>query len=445
MKKVLILFCGLLALTANAENYTGGGNGGVGLVCLNPQQSIKVESVTLFDFAEGSILYGDQITEDLSKTEEQYLQETIQKMASKSPYLGEMLSWTLKDIMRKEILNIGPYILDLTADTQYGLRFRICPDDGEPVVRQVANYLTNINELRIDEKYLAKMSPMNRAGLFIHEALYRIYRQYFNHTNSDKARRLTSLLISNATLTNKELNTLLTHLENHFFVNPILKFEKDVITNWANAHSFEQAESVFNSKLSLPFGITYKTTMTSAKLPPYQMMVMERVGSGEFVHRKLKKLANAKIILSIAELAGGAALYAVPGAFLIGLIQVGEAGVGIFVGAALGGIGALAVTAATPWIAVGTIAGIRSKRVDNYLGESYQCVKTNTDCSGKNFKHLNKIYTGFVKDYPQHDHISLKEYAMKVVSLAYENRFYNKKADRFLMRKEMKQVVHGSF
>jgi hypothetical protein len=400
--------------------------------------------VTLFDFAEGSILYGDKIVEDPNKSEVEYINSAVQKMTEKSPYLGQMLAWTIKDIQNENILNIGPYILDLTADTQYGLKFRICTDEGEPAVKQVANYLDNINELRIDEKYFAKMSPMNRAGLYIHEALYRIYRHYFKHQNSDKARRLTSLLISNASINQKELNELLTHLQNHFFTNPIIKFEEGVLNQWVNAQSFEHAEASFKAVLKLPFGITYKTSLTRENLPPYQVMVMERVGSAEYVHKRLKKLANAKVILMIGELAGGAALYAVPGAFLIGLIQAGEAGFGIYVGATVGGLGALALAAATPWIAVGTIAGVRSKRVDNYLGESYACVKLAAECSGKEFKHLTKIYNQFIKDYPQYDHIDLKAYAKRVVDLAYENRFYNAKADRFLMRKEMKIVVHDS-
>lgn len=402
---------------------------GVGINCSN--------QVLLFDLAEGTEFYKDEHPIQADWSINDYYQDAIYKLKQKSPYLEQMLKVNLDETIARA--HSGIFILQDNAQTS-AANFHWCNQEVAPV-KVVSLYNNQSDELLIDQKYFSMMDAQHKAAVMIHEALERVYRNHFKVVNSKAARRLTSLLFTTHPASSLEFNQLTDVIVKNIFLTPIINFEAQVAKDWAQAKDFNQAEKNFNRETSLPYGFTYKTQLTRQKLPPFQVMVMQREGAHEFINHRVE------YITPNLQLALGLAIFGPPGAILgtgmimiiPNLLMLMSTGVPIFIPIVPIIVGAAAIGVAATGIA--TVNQTKFTRVKNYLFEAWTCTKTSNACVGKQFKHLQKIYDRQASDSAEIKKLSIKEYAKKIVDLAYENKFYNEKARKYITRIQMKKVI----
>lgn len=420
MKKIIVLGMSLLFAQAQAS---------VGILCSN--------QVQLFDLAEGIEFHKDEHRVQADWSVKDYYQAAIAKLNQKSPYLGQLLKVNLDETISD--VRSGPFILNDSAQLN-AANFHWCGEEVAPV-KVVSMYVEKSDELLIDKQYFSLMDNQHQAGVMIHEALERVYRNHFKLVNRKEARRLTSLLFTDMPVSNLEFNQLTDGILKNVFLVPIANFEAQVASAWALAPDFKQAEKNFSREVALPYGFTYKTQLTRQKLPPFQVMVMEREGLTEFVNHRFDGI---KLDLSLAL---GLVIFGPPGAVLgtgmilliPNLIMIASTGVPLFIPVVpiIAGVAAIGVAAT----GVAAVNQAKFTRAKNYLFEAWKCTKTSNACAGKEFKHLQKIYDRQADDSEEIKNLSIKKYAKKIVDLAHENKFYNEKAGKYVTRIQMKKII----
>lgn len=171
-------------LQAEAGEKTG--NGGVGVVCRNTRGQIT--KATLLDIFEGENLYG-QTYADNGLDLETRLEVIETRMIRNVPFLEDFKNQVsqVKSILVFLPSGIG---LEPTNDAfpiinQRGCRFE-----------QVANYDDAENRLYIDQEIFNALDSVNRAALYVHEAVYAMARKNVGDSSSVRSRKLTAYLVA---------------------------------------------------------------------------------------------------------------------------------------------------------------------------------------------------------------------------------------------------------
>lgn len=189
----------LSALLAAQSVFAGGGqesHGGIGFVC-GEDTSRHEFSVSLLDFAEARI--GDMrltFFNGEKKSEKSSLTDAIERLQTNTvnPGIGKIFAdQVLKGIgfFERDKFFLNPFVrlpLDL-SDTLPKFEIQRCK------LGQIANYSTN-SSLYIVKDYFERMKEIEKAGLKVHEAIYKIVRQTKQLTSTKPIRELTALLFS---------------------------------------------------------------------------------------------------------------------------------------------------------------------------------------------------------------------------------------------------------
>lgn len=167
------------------------GNGGYSIVCRD--ESKQITSAELLDIYEGRILYKRTYAVDQNSMEEliQRGKERVQNFG----YFLTKLEKELKLIEQNEVFIPIGNELEPT-------------DDAFPVIRktgckfeQLANY-TDSGELLISQEIFDHLDNINRAALYLHEAIYSIRRKSVGDVTSKVTRKMVAhLMANNADLT----------------------------------------------------------------------------------------------------------------------------------------------------------------------------------------------------------------------------------------------------
>lgn len=423
------------------------GNGGITLVC---ETNNQIEKVVLYDLAEGFTFNNDESLHDDGRTVDEYLSMAQDKMAKYNPYLGVMLKAEIEKVRSQDIWQIGRYAVELTPDTRtYGFNIRVCNDPlKDPKVLQVANYMDNINKLRIDEKLFNNMTPLNQAALIVHETIYKLERSVFGAQKSDRARRMTSLIFSDDNSNEAERDGHFKIYYDAIFLGPILNGNNRFLNDWNTAPNYDVAKTMISSRneLTLAYGIKYNLGYTVDNLPLYANGLME-------LQRRVQhenKMFNGEDV--------GFKMFMMPPATAL----VGGAGVGLATAAGtllLPAVTTFSVVALTSGaFMVGAAAGvtylvfdiikdeIRYKQVLNSIAlikSSEECVKQDKCQNTK----LIKFYNRFAKE---NSSVTVKEYATKVIELSKKGSFFidrKKRSKRapFATVKQMNKIILSSF
>jgi hypothetical protein len=177
---------GLFLLMVSSLAFAGDkGNGGYSIVCRDSAGTIT--SAELLDIYEGRILYKRNFAVDQNS-----VQDLIDVATSR---LGE---WGLfADKLQKEIALIEQNSIYIPAGNELEPT-----DDAFPPIKkvgckfeQLANY-TNSGEVLISQEIFDRLDNVNKAAMFIHEAVYSIRRKALGETTSQISRKLVAHLIS---------------------------------------------------------------------------------------------------------------------------------------------------------------------------------------------------------------------------------------------------------
>jgi hypothetical protein len=180
LSKIVATVC-LLSTSAFAAVGNDSGNGGGGIVCLQPNGT---KTVTLLDLTEASS--NPQLTLKRSNTPwEQQLENALQKYAAVHSDYVELMRNELSYIENNTIKVKGAQRLPPPADTQISNldQPRNCFLEG------VANYDDVKGKLYIDEELEQLLPETDKAALRFHEAWYKVQRSKMSATGNSKGAR----------------------------------------------------------------------------------------------------------------------------------------------------------------------------------------------------------------------------------------------------------------
>lgn len=178
----IILLCATnLALASDSERE---GHGGVSIVCRDADE--KIESVELLDIFEGNHQYGLEIKDRTTSFDEQ-IEQAQTRLVSRPELLEEFqneLAYVHANIQfPSEEVGLNP------------------TDDAFPVInkkgcayKQLAVY-TNDNQVLVDAELYNKLSETGKAGLYIHEVIFKMARAR-GATSSVTSRKLVAYLLA---------------------------------------------------------------------------------------------------------------------------------------------------------------------------------------------------------------------------------------------------------
>lgn len=174
MLKNLGLVCGLslvLGSTAFAEKGSGHGTGnGGGAWDCGPKQN--VELVDLFEAAYPEEIVDGSLTIKRSHVPyEVQILERLEKLRPDYPLFVEKVLRTLRSIESGKVVDAIPGSLAPPTDVNNEIMKPGCTLVG------VAIYNDQLQRLRLDRSLLKRMSQTDQAALWLHEAIYKVFRE----------------------------------------------------------------------------------------------------------------------------------------------------------------------------------------------------------------------------------------------------------------------------
>lgn len=161
------------------------GNGGYSVVCRD--NSGMITSAELLDIYEGRILYKRAYAVDMNSVEE-LIEIAKSRLAEHGGFLSK-LEKELSAIHQNLIFIPDGNELQPTDDAFPPIKKKGCQFE------QLANY-TNAGEVLVSQEIYDRLDNVNKAALFIHEAVYAIRRKAVADTNSQVSRRITAHLMA---------------------------------------------------------------------------------------------------------------------------------------------------------------------------------------------------------------------------------------------------------
>ncbi len=161
------------------------GNGGYSIVCRDADN--KITSAELLDIYEGRILYKRSYAVDLNTVED--LIEVAKSRLTQWELFSKKLQREIDVIEQNAIYIPEGNELEPTDDAFPPIKKTGCKFE------QLANY-TNSGEVLISQEIFDKLDNVNKAAMFVHEAVYSIRRKSLGDTTSQISRRLVAHLMA---------------------------------------------------------------------------------------------------------------------------------------------------------------------------------------------------------------------------------------------------------
>jgi hypothetical protein len=191
-------FLSILSLSITYAHASGkAGNGGGVLYCP------EMKTAYLYDLWEGDIRFQWKYQEQPGLSVEGYLTRALARLTNVDPTLAGEVRSQIGYLMTPDHFRILPEIkLELVPDAHI-----LLVEDGCGY-EQVANWDEEANQVLVKKEYFDLMSPMGRAALYLHEAIYKVDRNRTQTEYSDLTRKIVAKVMSNETLSRSDLGRL---------------------------------------------------------------------------------------------------------------------------------------------------------------------------------------------------------------------------------------------
>lgn len=239
MKSILLIGSLLLSsLTFAGEKGNGGG------VHLCP----SLGTVEMYDLYEGYARYDVARTQKVLSVDE-YLAQALEKLRGVSPRFEKLVRNKIQYLKSGHIIFRKGIRLTLSDDANI-----LMTDEGCSY-EQMANW-DNLSEgIIVKKEYFDRLQDLDKAALYLHEAIYKVARDLFDVKNSDLTRKLVGL-----TLSDEKLNSLPWKLED-VVINKIQSIEgpaPEVLTNMGFKFSYNLGNKNFwDENVSIKVKITF--------------------------------------------------------------------------------------------------------------------------------------------------------------------------------------------
>lgn len=251
---LLLLICCISAISAEALAGPRVGNGGGTWVCFENQLGIR-RWVTLVDLFEAKHEFNLRLEEAKPGDPWALLGKKLFRISSEIPALASQL--TLGSLELRKLIRFVPRSSELTHIDDGMIRVRPSPNsclNGTLFYAQAANFTDDGRLLIADDIWSdPAFSDNDRAGLLLHEIIYKSMREKKGDENSSRARRIVGLLFSD--LPASVLNGLIAKiLEEGSEPDLPPKDDKHKVTCEASLYFFPPAESAAPAVLEEAFG-----------------------------------------------------------------------------------------------------------------------------------------------------------------------------------------------
>ena len=191
---VTLLFCNL-ALAGNDA-----GNGGEVVLCRTPE---GVDRLELMDYYEANVLppYFVFDVGGAELTVEQHVDYILTRLAKFDPTRASVYRSTVKDLLEgKNVKWVTALTLPALRDSGYVPMVGYCYDTRQVIIQRKPTYPHEAQYV-IQKDIWDKLNPVHKAGLALHEAIYKEIKNY-RQPNSTNVRRY------NAFIASTKMNTL---------------------------------------------------------------------------------------------------------------------------------------------------------------------------------------------------------------------------------------------
>lgn len=200
-------FLVLVPFSVFAESGDRAGNGGDGIVCRNSQGAIQ--SVELLDFYEARAERGQKIELDPLKSVGELMKDLTKHLAFHEISLAQEVMKNYQLFISESVFLSGVELVDIPDSNHISVPLGC---KVEQIAIQRRPLMLGEKFYKINKDIWDKMDNVNRAGLLLHELLFRNLTLYANFVyDSTYVRYLTSLAATNQikTLTLKDYYSLL--------------------------------------------------------------------------------------------------------------------------------------------------------------------------------------------------------------------------------------------
>ena len=238
--KYLIFLSMIFSISGFAGGGKDGGNGGVGVVCRDPQTKIIIKA-QLLDLYEGVVLFNQSYDESLNKAHS--YKRALDRLG---PYFKKQV-WDQLQIVQNDF----HYIPEGNQ--------LVLTDDAIPAIKpigcdfeQIAHYTTD-GILLVSREIYSALPIIHQIALLFHESIYTLARQA-GAENSQSTRRAVAYLLADKS-DSYQLSRAMERLSrflNGRYVNPncqIVTFKKDSIM-------LAKVEKIIDDNQTCPVGLS---------------------------------------------------------------------------------------------------------------------------------------------------------------------------------------------
>lgn len=185
MNKVLITSLLLSSMSVFAADGAGGGNGGGVHLCSNGK-------VQMYDVYEGFTRYNLSVTKDQT-TVDGYINKALAKIHGQFPGVGARIAAQVK-YLRQE----GHLLLRSNLNMRLIDDANILVTDEGCRYAQLANWDDKSNNVLVKKEIFDRLDTANQAALYLHEAIYKVARDFYSARNSDDVRKTVAEAMDNS-------------------------------------------------------------------------------------------------------------------------------------------------------------------------------------------------------------------------------------------------------
>ena len=182
MNKLLVVVS-MMLLSVEVFASKDVGNGGGVHVC----QDGRIE---VYDIYEGFTRYNLTPTRN-RKTVDEYLEKAVYKIRSQYPGVGYRVGKYV-DYLRKE----GHFLLRNNLNLYLIEDANILVTDVGCKYQQLANWDDRSENVLVKNEFFQRLDTLNQAAIFLHEAVYKVARDYYHDNDSDDSRRIVAEALS---------------------------------------------------------------------------------------------------------------------------------------------------------------------------------------------------------------------------------------------------------
>lgn len=255
MKSVVLLLFTLPIISFAQKEGVSNGGGGKGIICRDSKN--KITKAEVLDLYEARELYQLPLTDFKQNTVSEIIEKIKLKLKS-SVYFPEI-----------NILKSFDHVLKIKKIVSDENIIKPIDDAAEVFIpkschlEQIANYV-NEDLLIISEPIWNALSDTHKAGLLIHEVIYKIERDRSSATDSSRARKIVGHLFSDFKLVNvmenfPEIPEICFGFEDDKYTKQNLSFVRRNVNNGKNSEIsiLDINKQLIYSKLSNPFFFPY--------------------------------------------------------------------------------------------------------------------------------------------------------------------------------------------